>query len=62
MVKRQDAAGRFGKAAGPRKPALYLLAGVLSGGLLVAAAPAGAAAGGSMIHCCRMRSGSLSRL
>jgi uncharacterized delta-60 repeat protein len=45
MVKRQDAAGRFGKAAGPRKPALYLLAGVLSGGLLVAAAPAGAAAG-----------------
>src|SRR5580700_8830129 len=44
MVKRQDAAGRFGKAAGPRKPALYLLAGLLSGGLLMAAGPVGAAA------------------
>lgn len=45
MAKREDAAGRFGKGAGPRKPALYLLAALLSGGLLVAAGPAGTAAG-----------------
>ena len=44
MARRKDAVGRLRERAGTPKPALYLLAGLLVGGLLIAAGPVGAAA------------------